>query len=184
MKLILNSPQGTLIRVFSTHNGAKIAERRRGAETATIYSLRFSPSGALIACTSDKGSLHIFDVANPRLSSGRPHSPGMGGGSSPADAKNRWGLLSNLPFGLFQDVYSFASTKFELGDDRASSYPVGDSAVLGTSKPIKGVIGWIDERSLLVIGAGTAARWERFILGENEEGRFLMREGWKRYLGR
>ncbi|RYP84849.1 hypothetical protein DL770_005142 [Monosporascus sp. CRB-9-2] len=40
---------GTLIRIFSTNSGAKIAERRRGAEAATVYSMRFSPSalGAL-----------------------------------------------------------------------------------------------------------------------------------------
>ena len=176
-----------MLRVFSTHNGAKVAERRRGTEAATIYSVRFSPSGALLACTSDKGSLHVFDVASPRLnsaSSGRPHSPGVVTGTSPADAKSRWGVLSNIPFGVFQDVYSFASAKFELGDDRTSSFPIGDSSVLGTSKPIKGVIGWLDESSLLVIGAGTSAKWEKFILGESEDGRFIAREGWRRYLGR
>ncbi len=104
--------------------------------------------------------------------------------NSHADAKNRWGFLSNIPFGPFQDVYSFASTKFELGDERLSSSLPSDSAVLGTSKPMKGVIGWIDEHSLLVVGAGTDARWEKFVVTGNEEGRFVAREGWKRYLGR
>ena len=173
--------------MHSTHNGAKVSERRRGAEAAAIYSLRFSPSGAMVACTSDKGSLHIFDVVNskrPRSATPRPHSPGAGTSGSQADGKNRWGILSNIPLGIFKDVYSFTSTKFELGDESAPSNPLGDGIVLGTSKPIKGVIGWIDEQSLLVVGAGTDARWEKFVITETEEGRVIVREGWKRYLGR
>ncbi|RYP75136.1 hypothetical protein DL771_002597 [Monosporascus sp. 5C6A] len=133
---------GTLIRIFSTNSGAKIAERRRGAEAATVYSMRFSPSGALLACTSDRGSLHIFDVPSsrrPPSANLQPHSPGPGApgssSNSPADAKNKWGILSNIPFGPFQDVYSFASTKFELGDEPVLS---GDNSVLGASKPMKG----------------------------------------------
>lgn len=149
----------------------------------------------MLACTSDKGSLHVFDVINVRRNTATPstppHSPGKAntanGGCTNSDAKNRWGFLSNIPFGPFQDVYSFASTRFEAGDEplpNDTMPPVGDSLVLGTrARPVKGVIGWVDESSLVVVGAGKDARWEKFVLGENEDGRFVVREGWKRYLG-
>ncbi|KAI0886262.1 WD40 repeat-like protein [Annulohypoxylon maeteangense] len=182
------SEKGTIIRIFSTSSCAKLAERRRGSEFATIYSLRFSPSGNMLACTSDKGSLHIFDVPNPRK--GRPSSPApsIGGGSSNAEATNKWGFLSNIPFGPFSDVYSFTSAAFETGEEPLLPSPAraverGDNTVLGTSRPMKGVIGWIDETSLAVVGAGQDARWEKFVLREEEGRTVVVREGWKRYLG-
>jgi WD repeat-containing protein 45 len=61
---------------------------------------------------------------------------------------------------------------------------LSDNAVLGTTRPVKGVIGWLNEGSLLVIGAGQDARWEKFVLREGDDGRYvLVREGWKGYLG-
>lgn len=218
------SEKGTLVRVFTTGSCAKVAERRRGTEFAAIYSLRFSPSGRMLACTSAKGSLHIFDVPGPgRKTSGSgpgpgPSSPGGGGGgggergsgpnraasppspgaailgasgSTPTDATNKWGFLSNIPWGPFSDVYSFTSTRFEVGDELAAASAADGAAaaadaaaVLGTTRPVKGVIGWLDEESLLVVGAGRDARWEKFVLVDGDEGnKVVVREGWKRYLG-
>ncbi|KAI1819307.1 WD40 repeat-like protein [Xylaria intraflava] len=194
------SEKGTLVRIFATGSCAKLAERRRGTENATIFSLRFSPSGNMLACTSDKGNLHIFDVPNPRRPSSSaarstpPVSPSVASfnlstGANPnADATNKWGFLSNIPFGPFSDVYSFTSAPFETGSEPLQNNHnmrrLSDNAVLGTTRPVKGVIGWIDEGTLLVIGAGHDARWEKFALREGEDGRYvLVREGWKRYLG-
>lgn len=180
------SEKGTIIRIFSTSSCAKLGERRRGTEFATVYSLRFSPSGNMLACTSDKGSLHIFDVPNPRKA--RPVSPVPGaGGSSNTDATNKWGFLSNLPFGPFSDVYSFVSTSFETGEEPLLPSPAraierGDNTVLGTSRPMKGVIGWVDETTVIVVGAGIDARWEKFVLKEEDGRTVIFREGWKRYL--
>ncbi|KAL7621513.1 Phosphatidylinositol 3,5-bisphosphate-binding protein [Parahypoxylon ruwenzoriense] len=186
------SEKGTIVRIFSTSSCAKLAERRRGTEFATIYCLRFSPSGDMLACTSDKGNLHIFDVPNPRRARlGSPHSPSQAGPSSGTssantEGKNKWGFLSNIPFGPFSDVYSFTSAPFETGEEPlppSNTRALGDSPVLGTSRPIKGVIGWIDETSLLVVGAGQDARWEKFVLREEDGHTVVVREGWKRYLG-
>ncbi|KAH9895405.1 WD40 repeat-like protein [Xylariomycetidae sp. FL2044] len=192
------SEKGTLIRIFSTSSCAKLAERRRGSESATIYSLRFCPSGTMLACTSDKGSLHIFDIPNK----GRPVStstnqstpprspagPAMAILNSNTETKNKWGILSNIPFGPFSDVYSFTSAPFETGDEPLLTNnlrPLADNPVLGTSRPMKGIIGWIDDGSLLVVGAGQDARWEKFVLTKGEEGNtIVVREGWKRYLGK
>lgn len=76
------------------------------------------------------------------------------------------------------------------------------STTLGTARPPKGVIGWLTEESLLVIGGGSDARWEKFVIVQEAQGggpvhgyggpqqvdggggkRVCVREGWKRYLG-
>src|SRR5690606_27671723 len=66
LKCPLTPAQGTLIRVFATSNCARLVELRRGIETATIFSLAFNPPGTMLACTSDKSTLHIFDVPHPK----------------------------------------------------------------------------------------------------------------------
>lgn len=180
------SEMGTLIRIYSTTNGARIAELRRGIDPATIFSLAFSPSGTLLACTSDKSTLHIFDVPHPRKSSShhRHNSPGHGDNG---DGTGKWGILSKIPLmpRVFSDVYSFTSAHFEAGNETVvGGIPFSEGLALGTSSPPKGVIGWIDENSLVVIGAGHDARWEKFVMVDGEDGkRHCVREGWKRYLG-
>ncbi|KXJ94136.1 WD40-repeat-containing domain protein [Microdochium bolleyi] len=230
------SEKGTIIRIYATSSCARIAERRRGTDSATVFSLRFSPSGAMLACTSDKGNLHIFDVPvgqrrGPSPSS-PPRSPGganpsttgaVATGTSPGDTRtSKWGFLSSIPFGPFGDVYSFASAPFDSGQEPligpggmsraggsssgggggagsglgggagggAGGGPADHNAVLGTtSRPMKGIIGWLDEHTLAVVGAGVDARWEKFVLvqdtadGGGGGGLALVREGWKRYPG-
>jgi hypothetical protein len=90
---------------------------------------------------------------------------------------------------MFSDVYSIASTRFAADDNNVEGagggdrLPVSESTTLGTSKPPKGVIGWVAEDALLVVGAGKDARWERFVVQEGSDGRRqCVREGWKRYL--
>ncbi|KYK58898.1 putative HSV2 Phosphatidylinositol 3,5-bisphosphate-binding protein [Drechmeria coniospora] len=179
------SDNGTLIRVYSTGNCAKVVELRRGIDQATIFSLAFSPSGAMLACTSDKSTLHVFDVPAPRRPSAQA-SWQQPAASGEADA-GKWGILGKIPLmpRLFSDVYSFASTTFEAGDDSMiGGIPFSEGTVLGTTRPPKGVIGWIAEDSLAVVGAGQDARWEKFVLVEGEDGkRHCVREGWKRYVG-
>lgn len=59
------SEQGTLIRVFDTITLDQVAEFRRGVEKAIIFGLAFSDGGRWLACTSDKGTAHIFDLKPP-----------------------------------------------------------------------------------------------------------------------
>lgn len=56
------SRQGTLVRVFSTMSLSQTHEFRRGVDTAIMYSLAISPRSQFVACTSDKGTIHIFDL--------------------------------------------------------------------------------------------------------------------------
>ncbi len=54
------SERGTVIRVFSTTTGDKLREFRRGADAAEIYSIAFSNDSKKIACSSSKGTVHVF----------------------------------------------------------------------------------------------------------------------------
>lgn len=180
------SEAGTLIRVFSASNCVRVAELRRGVDPAFVFSIAFSPSSDKVAVTSDKSTLHIFDLPSQNESSQawsatrRSTSP-----STPTEetSNQKWGFLGKIPLlpRVFSDTYSFATAHFEIGDEPAHKYipALGSSA----GRPSKGVIGWVDDRTILVIGAGQDGRWERFKILEDHEGkRFCVRDGWKRYL--
>lgn len=185
-----------MIRVFATSNCARIAELRRGVDHATIFSLSIAPSGQLLAVTSDKSTLHIFDIPHPSKPP-RTETPtlnrrlttmGSGGGSpgpSDVDTSQKWGILGRIPLlpRVFSDVYSFASAHFEIGDEPlyGSSTPLNSEAAF---RPPKGILGWTSDHSIIVIGAGRDGRWEKFVIAEGEDGRrYCVRDGWKRYLG-
>ncbi|RDW66898.1 SVP1-like protein 2 [Coleophoma crateriformis] len=189
------SETGTLVRIFSTSNCARLAELRRGVDHATIYSLAISPSGQLLAVTSDKSTLHVFDIPHPskpprtETPNGHRRMTSMGsGGSSPgindSDTSQKWGILGRIPLlpRVFSDVYSFASAHFEIGDEPLPGSPGSNS--VSTTRPPKGVIGWTSDSSMIVIGAGRDGRWEKFVIADGEDGkRYCVRDGWKRYLG-
>ena len=188
------SETGTLIRVFSTGNCAKVAELRRGVDPAFIFSIAISLSSTMLAVTSDKSTLHIFDL--PPRNSHRPSPPpwtpgGRGRSASPGvaaeeAANQKWGVLSKIPLlpRVFSDTYSFASVHFEIGDETRQGPTYLPQLGTLPGRPPKGVLGWIDDETILVIGAGRDGRWERFKLGVNDEGkRVCYRDGWKRYLG-
>ena len=187
------------MRVFATSNCARIAELRRGVDHATIYTVAISPGGQLLAVTSDKSTLHIFDVPHPsnpprsETPNGNRRLTSMGGGGtgSPAlgdaDTSQKWGILGKIPLlpRVFSDVYSFASAHFEMGDEPLYGGPTPVNSPGDTGfRPPKGIIGWTSDHSLIVIGAGRDGRWEKFVVAEGEDGRrYCVRDGWKRYLG-
>ena len=52
-------------------------------------------------------------------------------------------------------------------------------------KPMKGVIRWFNDDTILVLGAGRDGRWEKFAVETGDDGKRLCgRSGWKRYLGK
>lgn len=180
------SETGTLVRVFSVGSCTKIVELRRGVDAAWIFSVAFSPEGGMLAVTSDKATLHVFDVAAERSKM----VTGSRGDGEEGDGGNKWGLFSKIPLlpRIFSDRYSFASCGFEMGDEGK-----GDLPSLGTLpvRERKGILGWVDEGTILVLGTGRDGRWEKFRLGErmlrvgNEDvmKRDIWKDGWKRYLG-
>lgn len=62
-KIAAVSSKGTLIRVYNTRTDEMIS-LRRGTTFATIQSISFSPDSRLLACTSNHGTVHIFDISN------------------------------------------------------------------------------------------------------------------------
>ena len=54
--------KGTLIRIYDTASGNLQRELRRGTESADIQWIAFSNSSLFIACTSDKGTAHVFSL--------------------------------------------------------------------------------------------------------------------------
>lgn len=170
---------------------------RRGVDHATIFSLAISPSSQMLAVTSDKSTLHVFDIPHPTRparsdvpnTNRRLTSMGNGGSLASPDesSSQKWGILGKIPLlpRVFSDIYSFASAHFEIGDEPpAAGVPSFDSPVGEGIRPQKGIIGWTSDQSLIVIGAGRDGRWEKYVIAEGEDGkRYCVRDGWKRYLG-
>lgn len=56
------STKGTVIRVFSLHDGFIVCTLKRGISQADIYSLRFSHDCQYLVSTSSTGTIHIFSI--------------------------------------------------------------------------------------------------------------------------
>ena len=61
------SEKGTLIRLWDCHTGDLIREFRRGTDRAEINCIAFNQMTTYLACSSDKGTIHIFSLADPVL---------------------------------------------------------------------------------------------------------------------
>lgn len=176
------SEQGTLVRLWSFPSCTKLAELRRGVDPAAIFSIAFSPSGLTLAVTSDKSTVHIFELSAARARAGSENDP----------KQHKWGILSKVPLlpRHFSDTYSTASAKFEMGDEPIAWGPHARSATLSAGipgvpggRPTKGLLGWLDEETIIIIGAGQDARWERFSIVVGEDGRKVLTDyKWKRYI--
>ncbi|CAG8899718.1 unnamed protein product [Penicillium egyptiacum] len=181
---LLTSIQGTLVRIFATGNCTKLAELRRGVDHAVVFSISFSPSSTLLAVTSDKSTLHIFDIPHQQPAARRSQSPSPA--SEETTSSHKWGILGKIPLlpRVFSDVYSFANAHFEIGEQANLGSPHVPPIGSSYGRPQKGLVGWCDDQTLLVIGSGKEGRWERFVIRDGEEGkRYCVRDGWKRYLG-
>lgn len=171
------SEQGTLIRVFTLPEMAKVYEFRRGVGPADILCLAFSPDSRYLAATSNHSTLHIFDLVEP-----------------PDPKQQKWAVLAKVP-GLhrpFSDTYASATIDFKMGDEPgpagAPSQPklppgVAQAIPGGSWRPNKGKIGWVSNHTLVIIGAGHAAVWEKFVVTEGSHGSRIIEEiGWRSFL--
>ncbi|KAI9095554.1 WD40-repeat-containing domain protein [Phlyctochytrium arcticum] len=126
------SDKGTLIRVFCTKTKRLRHELRRGADQALIYNIAFNHEGTRVCAASDKGTIHVFNLADdsstghtnndgevsPTISSthssqhaGPPPSPPRTPSSPHNTSKNRQSILSSFSPYLpkyFSSQWSFA----------------------------------------------------------------------------
>jgi WD40 repeat protein len=61
------STKGTLIRIHNSSTRLLLAEFRRGADTANIYCLNFNSDSSFLCVSSDKGTVHIFAIADQSI---------------------------------------------------------------------------------------------------------------------
>ncbi|KAL7747690.1 Phosphatidylinositol 3,5-bisphosphate-binding protein [Sorochytrium milnesiophthora] len=65
------SERGTLIRIWDITSGRLLNELRRGADSAEIYSIEFNRASTRIVVSSDKGTIHVFNVGHDDAASGQ-----------------------------------------------------------------------------------------------------------------
>jgi len=56
------STRGTVIRVWSAENGQLLQELRRGSNRAVVTDIIFHPTLNLVACSSSRSSIHLFEI--------------------------------------------------------------------------------------------------------------------------
>ena len=61
------SQKGSLIRLFDTATGAFIKGLRRGNDSADIYSINFDKTSQYVLITSNKGTVHIFNIGKSKV---------------------------------------------------------------------------------------------------------------------
>lgn len=74
------SEKGTLIRIWNCHTGEPMRELRRGVDRADIYCICFNQTSSHVACSSDKGTVHLFSLAAPPVRRAEPASYASDGG--------------------------------------------------------------------------------------------------------
>jgi len=69
-KLATASTKGTVIRVWNVATSTCLQEFRRGVERVQITCLAWSWDHSYLACTSDKGTAHVFEVSETAKKTG------------------------------------------------------------------------------------------------------------------
>ncbi|KAI8847161.1 hypothetical protein BC829DRAFT_249804 [Chytridium lagenaria] len=100
------SETGTLIRVFETRSGRLINELRRGLDRAEIFCIAFNLEGTRLCVSSDKGTIHVFNVTGAQHSS-PAHQPMQNTdpavGASMVAAQMAYPLGGSTPGGMVID---------------------------------------------------------------------------------
>ncbi|KAJ2711110.1 Phosphatidylinositol 3,5-bisphosphate-binding protein [Coemansia spiralis] len=102
------SEKGTLIRIFSTVNGRLLHELRRGVDRADIHSIAFSPDGTRLCVSSDKGTVHIFNLEAREAPSQQPAAASGGPGAAAGNRHSNLKFMKDLLPKYFSSEWSFA----------------------------------------------------------------------------
>ncbi|BGP21803.1 Phosphatidylinositol 3,5-bisphosphate-binding protein [Rhodotorula toruloides] len=140
------SSKGTLVRVWGARSSYLVKELRRGTDWAEIFGISFRADGGAVAVSSDKGTVHVWDLQRTREE--RQAERGTDGGSSPYLPKyfsSEWSHsqfrlpppappASRLPFSL-SNPSPYPATPFTRapkgeGEGRAAPLTVEDDVCL------------------------------------------------------
>ena len=64
--IITCSNKGTLIRIYTTHDGKLYKELRRGSDQVQIIDIKMSKDNNYLLCSSNRGTIHIFNSINTK----------------------------------------------------------------------------------------------------------------------
>ena len=56
------SARGHIIKIYSTDGGEVVQELKRGNSKAEITQIVFHPTQYILACSSSKSSIHVFEI--------------------------------------------------------------------------------------------------------------------------
>ncbi|KAJ2804508.1 Phosphatidylinositol 3,5-bisphosphate-binding protein [Coemansia guatemalensis] len=100
------SEKGTLIRIFDTVSGRLLHELRRGVDRADIYSIAFSPDNTRLCVSSDKGTVHVFNL-EAKQNAGR-QQPAEAAAAAAGNRHSNLKFMKDLLPKYFSSVWSFA----------------------------------------------------------------------------
>ena len=118
--------------MFNTFNGHLLQELRRGTEKAEIFSLSFSGDSRFLACSSDRGTVHVFilkpnnddinnvNVGHSHINNSNSNNTGNDTSEGPKNQKSVLGKISSFfgkKTGYFNSEWSFA--KVSINESKA-----------------------------------------------------------------
>lgn len=68
--------------MYDTLSGELLQELRRGADKAEVYSIAFNAGSSMLACTSDKGTVHVFRLKESVHDTGLPAAAAAAGAAA------------------------------------------------------------------------------------------------------
>ena len=110
---------GSVIRIFNTENGELLQELRKGIDKSEIKCISFSYNSRLMACSTNKGVVHIFslDTANEKIEKKNEEMLGRKTEKQKNGVKNRRSVLNGIPVlfakDFFNSEFSFTQVKFK-----------------------------------------------------------------------
>lgn len=109
------SSKGTLVRVFNTLDGSLLQEVRRGADRAEIYSVAFSSTAQWLAVSSDKGTVHVFNLKVDSGSMNIDRVRGSSEPSSPTSSASHLSFIKGVLPKYFSSEWSVAQFRLQEG---------------------------------------------------------------------
>ena len=125
-RLATSSDKGTLVRLWDCHTGEQLREFRRGMDRAEIYSICFDPFTNFLACSSDKGTVHIFSLGEPTAATIAGGGGGVSNGSNTSTPVK--GAADSTGEGAYGDSGKVAETND--ADTNTANKSLGIASVL------------------------------------------------------